>query len=390
MVAQVTKYKWLVLGIVALLLTFGAIGAYVWTRDRVSTDDATVDGRIFTITPRVSGYITKVYVEDNQFVKRSTPLLELDPTAYKVALAQAKASLAQNRATLASLQLGVPLQLNQTAERVRSAEARLDSLRKTLDQLLQEESAASQDVTELEAQYHLTKLELDRQTALRKSGAVSQQALDSAVSTNKSTKARLRAAQARLEAVKKQRAAQESEIRSREADIALAKTGKDQAEIKARQTDAQKAKVALAEAQVKEAELNLSYTIIRAPSDGYVTGKRIQSGQFVAPGRQLFAIVPLDPPDIWVTANFKETDLAYVNPGQPVDISVDMYPGLTIKGKVDSIMAGTGAAFSLFPPENATGNFVKIVQRIPVKITIDQPERKLRIGMSVVPTIFIR
>ncbi len=388
------KRKWIAVAAVTLLLAAGAGGYYLWTRDRVSTDDAVVDGHIFTITPRVSGYVTQVYVDDNQFVKRSAPLLQLDPTPYKVALAQAKAALAQNRATLASLKLGVPLQLSQTVEQVRGAKARLESLRKTLDQLLQEEHAAAQNVRELKAQYHLSTLELERQKVLRKTGAVAQQALDDAVSAHESKQAQLRAAKARLEAVRKQRASQEAEIRSREADIALAQTGKEQAQIKAKETDAQRAKVALAEAQVKEAELNLSYTTIRAPADGYVTRKRIEAGQFVSAGQELFTVVPTRPPGIWITANFKETDLTHVHPGQPVEISVDMYPGLTIKGKVDSLMAGTGAAFSLFPPENATGNFVKVVQRIPVKITLDDTDNNalppLRIGMSVVPTILIR
>ncbi len=388
------RYKLTAVITAVLVIAGGALMYYLYTLDRVSTDDAVVDGHIFAITPRVSGYVTRVYVDDNQHVKQSDPLLELDPTPYEVALAQAKAALAQSRATLTSLQLGVPLQLAQTVEQVRGAEARLESLRKTLDQLQQQEHAASQNVRELEAQHHLSMLELERQKALRKSGAVSQQALDNALSGQESKLAQLRGARARLEAIKKQRASQESEIRSREADIALAKTGKEQAEIKARETDAQRARVALAEAQVKEAELNLSYTTVRAPAEGYVTKKMIEPGHFVSPGQQLLAVVSLTPPNVWVTANFKETELTHVHPGQPVEISVDMYPGLVIKGTVDSVMAGTGAAFSLFPPENATGNFVKVVQRIPVKITLDKTDEKalptLRIGMSVIPTVFIR
>jgi membrane fusion protein, multidrug efflux system len=388
------KYKFVAVVAVTLLVVTGAVGYYLLTRNQVSTDDAAVDGHIFTITPRVSGYVTQVFVDDNQFVKRGDPLLELDPVPYEVALAQAKATLAQNRATLTSLQLGVPLQLSQTVEQVRGAEARLESLGKTLDQLLQEEHAADQNVKQLQAQYHLATLELERQKALLKSGAVSQQALDNAVSAYDAMQAQLRAAKAKLGAVKEQRASQESEIRSREADVALAATGKEQAEIKARETDAQQAKVALAQAQVKEAELNLSYTTIRSPTNGYVTRKKIEAGQFVSSGQQLFAMVPLDRRDIWITANFKETELTDVRPGQRVDISVDTFPGITLKGKVDSVMAGTGAAFSLFPPENATGNFVKVVQRVPVKITLDEPDGKalpqLRIGMSVIPTIYVR
>lgn len=388
------KYKWVAIAGLVIVIAGGAVAYYLYTRDRVWTDDANVDGRIYTITPRVSGYITQIYVHDNQLVKKNDPLIELDPTPYEVALAQAKASLAQNRATLTSLKLGVPLQLSQTVEQVRAAEARLDSLRKTLDQLLQEEHAAQQNVKELEAKAHLSSLGLQRQKILKDSGAVSQQALDNATSSFDATAAQLRGARARLRAVQKQRSAQESEVRTREAEIALAKTGEQQAEIKARQTDAQRANVELAKAQVKEAELNLQYTTIRSPTDGYVTRKKIQAGQFVSTGQQLFAVVPLNPPDIWVTANFKETELTHVRPGQRVEMSVDTYPGLTIKGKVNSIMAGTGAVFSLFPPENATGNFVKVVQRVPVKITLDEHNQSalhmLRIGMSVIPTIFIR
>ncbi|MBI5248609.1 MAG: HlyD family secretion protein [Desulfomonile tiedjei] len=385
------SYKWfaVVVGFV-VILTCGIV-YYFLTRGEVSTDDAFVDGHIFIITPRVSDYLTKVLVTDNQIVTKGQPLITLDPTPYEVALAQAKASLAQSRFTLTSLELGVPLQLTQTAEQVKGAKAELESLRKTLEQLLQDEVAASQEVKRLEAQSKLATVDLERNTALRKSGAISQQALDNAETSYRSALAQLQGARARLESVKKQRAAQEADIQLREANVALAATGKEQAEIKARQTEAQKAKVKLAEAQVKRAELDLSYTTIVSPTDGYVTQKKIEPGQYVSPGQQLFAVVPLNPPEVWITANYKETQLTDVHPGQPVQIEVDTYPGITIQGKVDSIMAGTGAVFSLFPPENATGNFVKVVQRIPVKITINKQAwdglPTLRIGLSVIPTI---
>jgi membrane fusion protein (multidrug efflux system) len=150
--------------------------------------------------------------------------------------------------------------------------------------------------------------------------------------------------------------------------------------------------VELAKAQVRQAELNLRYTKVRAPADGRVTRKNVEPGQMVAPGQSLMAVVPLTPGELWVIANYKETQLSHVRPGQPASIKVDTYPGLKLSGKVESIMAGTGAAFSLFPPENATGNYVKVVQRIPVKIVLDKREGSdtpiLRVGMSVVPTIF--
>jgi membrane fusion protein (multidrug efflux system) len=382
----------LAIGVILLaLLTGGGLGYYLWTRGEVSTDDAFVDGHIFTITPRVSGYITKVDVDDNEHVRAGQPLITLDPVPYEVALAQAKANLAQSQYTLTSLELGVPLQLTQTTEQVRGAKAQLTSLHKTLEQLLKDVDAAAQEVDRLQAQYHLSKLDLDRNTALRQSGAISQQALDNSKTSYRAARAQLDGARAKLESAKKQLAAQEADIQLREANVALAATGKEQAEIKERQTEAQKANVELAKEQVKQAELNLSYTTIVSPADGYVTRKKIEAGQYVTPGQQLFAVAPVKPPSVWITANYKETDLTDVRPGQPVDIEVDTYPGLRIKGKVNSIMAGTGAVFSLFPPENATGNFVKVVQRIPVKITIDEKDWKslppLRIGMSVVPTI---
>ena len=157
---------------------------------------------------------------------------------------------------------------------------------------------------------------------------------------------------------------------------------------------AQKARVELAETQVRQAELNLEYTVIKSPADGLVTRKKIEPGIYVSRGQQLFSVVSLDPADIWVTANYKETQLTHVRPGQQVEIRVDAYPGVTFGGTVDSIMAGTGAVFSLFPPENATGNFVKVVQRLPVKIKLDDRQGTsspvLRVGMSVIPTIYIK
>jgi len=394
MALDLKKHKLaLVISAVTLLVTFGLV-YYFWTRGEVSTEDAYVDGRIFTITPRVSGYITHVYVHNNDKVTKGQSLVALDPTPYEVALAQAKATLAQNRSTLVSLELGVPLQLSQTTEQVRGAKADLQSLEKTLDQLRQNVESASRDVQQLQAQYDLTKVNLERNKALKNGGAISQQALDSSEATYRSTRAQLKGDQAKLEAAKKQLSSQEAEIQQRKSSIALAATGKEQAEIKARQTEAQKAAVDLAEAQLKQAELNLSYTTIISPTDGYVTRKQIQPGQFVSPGQDLFALVPLDLDNIWITANYKETALTNVRPGQPVDIEIDTYPGVIIKGKVKSIMAGTGAVFSLFPPENATGNFVKVVQRVPVRITIDADQLKplptLRNGMSAVPTIFTR
>jgi len=379
--------------IVLLILIAAAFGYYLWSRARLTTDDAHVDGHIFTIMPRISGYVNQVYVKDNQKVKKGEPLVALDRVEYEVALAEAKAGLAEAEATLTSLELGVPLEVNQTGYRVQGAQAQLESLRKTLERIKKEGDVAAQELKRAKAQHELALLELRRIKGLRKTRVVSQSSLDAAQIGAQSSEAQVGAARAKLEAVKKQRASLESEMKGLESNVSLAATGQDLAQIKVRQVEAQKAKVTLEKAKVRQAELDLSYTTIVSPTDGCVTRKRVEPGLMVAKGQPLIAVVPLDSEALWVTANYKETQLTHIKPGQEVIIRVDTYPGVEIKGRVDSIMAGTGSVFSLFPPENATGNFVKVVQRIPVKITFDQQENSrlpsLRIGMSVVPTIFI-
>jgi membrane fusion protein (multidrug efflux system) len=386
------KKKGVVL-IVLFVLIASAGGYYLWSRGRIATDDAYVDGHIFTITPRVQGYVAEVRVTDNQPVKKGDPVVTLDRTDYEVALAQAKATLAEAEATLTSLELGVPLEVNQTGYRVKGAKAQLESLRKTLEGVMKDEDAAAQEVKRTQAQYELSSRDLKRTKELRATKAVPQSSLDNAETASESSRAQWSGAIAKLESVKKQHASLEAQINSLKANIGLAATGEDQAKIKARQVEAQKAVVELARARLKQAELDLSYTTIVSPTDGRVTKKAVEPGLMVAKGQPIMAIVPLNPGELWVTANYKETQLTHVKPGQEVIIQVDTYPGVKIKGRVDSIMAGTGAAFSLFPPENATGNFVKVVQRIPVKITFDHKNNgtlpQLRIGMSVVPTIYV-
>jgi membrane fusion protein (multidrug efflux system) len=379
--------------IVIFLIVASALGYYWWSRGKVTTDDAYVDGHIFSITPRIAGYVTKVFVTDNQKVKREEPLLSLDTTEYEVALAEAKANLAEAESTLTSLELGVPLEKSQTAQRVRGAQSQLESLQKTLDKTLKDEEAASQDLRRAEAVYDLSMIDLRRNKDLAKTKVIPESRLDEAEATARSNEAQVGAARAKLESVRKQKASLEAEIDGLKANVALAATGEDVAVIKARQVEAQKAKVDLARSRLKQAELDLTYTTIPSPTDGYVTRKRVEPGLMVSKGQLLMAVVPLNPEDLWITANYKETQLTKVHSGQEVRIRVDTFPDLELRGKVDSIMAGTGSVFSLFPPENATGNFVKVVQRIPVKITLDLKGHpappSLRIGMSVIPTILV-
>jgi len=386
------RKKGLILVVIMIIVASG-LGYYWWSRGRVTTDDAYVDGHVFSITPRIAGYVTKVFVTDNQKVQKGEPLLSLDTTEYDVALAEAKASLAEAESTLTSLELGVPLEVSQTTQRVRGAQAQLDSLRKTLDRILKDEEAAGQDLKRAEALYDLSLIELKRTRELIKSKVAPESRLDETEAGARSNEAQVGATRAKLESVRKQKASLEAEMDGLKANVALAATGEDVALIKARQVEAQKAKVQLARSRLKQAELDLAYTTVPSPAEGYVTRKRVEPGLMVSRGQPLLAVVPLNHEQLWITANYKETQLTSVLPGQEVIIKIDTFPGLTLRGKVDSIMAGTGSVFSLFPPENATGNFVKVVQRIPVKITLDLKSQEappsLRIGMSVIPTILV-
>jgi membrane fusion protein, multidrug efflux system len=379
--------------IIAVLLVIALVGAgyHLWTRDKISTDDAYVDGHIYSIAPRISGYVTQIFVEDNQEVEKDQILLTLDPTPFEVALAEAKAALAEAVATLISMDLGVPLELNQTDQRVRAAKEALRSMSNTQEKAQKEEEAARQEIERARAENQKALLDLNRIQELLKNKSVPQATLDQAKTQYDMTLAMVHSANAKWEAQKKQSESTTADMAQQKANIELAATGKDLAEIKSRQVKAQQARVDLAKARVKQAELELGYTNVKSPTDGFITKKSAEPGRTVSVGQPLMAVVPLNPEELWVTANCKETQLTDVKSGQQVDIEVDTYPGIRLQGKVDSIMAGTGAVFSLFPPENASGNFVKVVQRIPVKITLtpghpdDLPV--LRIGMSVVPTI---
>ena len=382
--------KWIIIFVLLFIIAV-AVGYSLLTKGNISTDDAYVDGHIYSVSSRVSGFITDVYVTQNQEVKKGQVMVSLDPVPYEVALAEANAALAEAEATLTSLDLGVPLELNQTAKRVSAAKAGQKSLQQSIEMARKQEEAAEQELKRAQAENEEALLEFSRLEELRKSNAVSQSSLDKAKSLYDTTLAKVRSSEATWNSLKEYSKSLEEGLAREKANVELAATGKDLAEIKVRQVNAQKAKVEMERARVKQAELDLSYTNIPSPTDGFITNKSVEPGSMVSKGQSLMAVIPLAPKDVWVTANYKETQLTDIRPGQPVKIKVDSYPGVRLKGRVDSIMAGTGAAFSLFPPENASGNFVKVVQRIPVKIEIDEDGNNsltmLRIGMSVVPTI---
>ncbi|KHK03685.1 HlyD family secretion protein [Desulfovibrio sp. TomC] len=376
--------------IAAAAIAVLVLGYAIYLRGKVTTDDAFVDGRIHPITPRVAGYVNEAPVEDNQLVAAGDVLAVLDPTDFEVALAQARADLASAESQFSAQELGVPLQRSQTSSKVTSANAQLESEQRSLEQATKERDAAIQDAAQIEAQLDQDKLDWGRISVLRHKDAVSQSDLDTIENKRRAHEAQLRAARAKAEGAGRRLESILADIKRLRSEIVLAQTGEEQAVIQSKEASAQKARVELARQKVKQAELNLSYTRIVSPVAGHVTKKQIESGRLVAAGQALMTVVPLETKDLWVTANFKETQLKDVRPGQKVEIDVDTYPGHPITGIVESIMAGTGSVFSLFPSENASGNYVKIVQRIPVKIVFDKDNEALpplRLGMSVVPTI---
>ncbi|MEW5773600.1 MAG: HlyD family secretion protein [Thermodesulfobacteriota bacterium] len=371
--------------ILALLLAVAAVagGYYYSTRDKAATDNAQVDGHIHLVTPRVAGYVTEVLVADNELVRAGQPLVRLDPVEYEVALAQ-------ERAALSALRQGVPLERDQTRLRVSGATASRDSAAQSVLQAAQAERAAAREAESAASVLRQAELDFSRVSSLAATRAVAPAELDSARTGLETAQAAAAAAQARLDAARKARAALDRQVAGRESDIGLAATGEVAAEIKASQVQAQ-------EARVRQAELDLEHCTVAAPVDGLVTRRSVEPGRMAARGQALMAVVPLDPAAVWVTANYKETQLTRVRPGQRVTLTVDAYPGARLTGRVESIQSGTGAVFSLFPPENASGNFVKVVQRVPVKIVLDPDQAALkgpdapvlRLGMSVVPTIHL-
>ncbi len=319
--------------ILLVLVTICAIGGLRWWirgKSHVATDNAFVEAHVHSVASRVPGTIQRVLVKDNQLVKKGDLLVEIDPADYQVRVEGAAAALAMAG--------------NETSGEYAKVEV------------------ARADLGQSRARLAQTEIDLKRGEALFQREVIPKEQLERLTTARKVADEQVRE--------------KEEELRKARAEVGISGTG------------GREAKVAQRRAQLSEARLALSYTRIEAPADGYVTRKSAEPGNYVQTGQPLMAIVPLQ--DSWVTANYKESQLTYLRPGQRVTFTVDAYPGRTFRGSVESIMAGTGAAFSLLPPENATGNYVKVVQRVPVRVAIDResdPDRLLRVGMSVVPTV---
>lgn len=375
--------------IAAIVVALGIFFAWRYFSSYESTDDAQVDGHLMPLSSRISGYVSKVNVDDNQYVTAGTVLVEIDPKDYQVAVEQARATLEDAQAEAASLNINIPITTVSTTSQISSAQAEVNSAQAGIEAAQRQFDAAKAQLDQEQANDVRAQADLVRYKELVDQQEVSQQTYDQALATAKSSTAAVAAARASAAAAEQQVNQAQARLASAQADFRNSQTGP-------RQVAATRSRALSAEATVKQkqaaleaAELNLQYTKIIAPVNGVVT-KSVEVGMNVQPGQQLLTIVPLN--DVWFTANFKETQLKYMKPGQRAEIKVDAN-GRTYKGHVDSLASSSGARTSLLPPENATGNYVKVVQRVPVKIVLDPGQNSdlgLRLGMSVEPKVFLK
>ncbi len=375
--------------IAILVLLVGGFLAWRYFSSYESTDDAEVDGHLMPLSARISGYVSKVNVDDNQYVNQGTVLVEIDPRDYQIAVDQAKAQLADAEATAHSAGIDVPVTSVNTTSQVSTSEADVSTAQAGISVAQQNADAAQAQLAQAQANNVKAQNDLVRYKQLVDKQEISEQLYDQAVAAAKATDAGVAAAQANLLAAQQGVTQARDRLAQAQANYRASQTGPQQvASIRAR---AESAEAAAKEKQaaLEQAQQNLDYTKIYAPVDGVVI-KNVEVGMNVQPGQQLLSLVPLN--DVWITANFKETQLKHMRPGQKVEIKVDA-SGRTYKAHVDSIAGSTGARTSLLPPENATGNYVKVVQRVPVKIVLEPGEDKdhsLRLGESVEPKVFIK
>ncbi|MGD0179202.1 MAG: HlyD family secretion protein [Terriglobales bacterium] len=378
----------LIVGIVVLLV----VGFFLWRyfASYEDTDDAQIDGHLNSISARVSGHVLKLLVEDNQYVPMGTPLIEIDPKDYQVALDKAKADYADAVATADAARVNVPITSVNTTSQTSSAQADVENATAGIAAARQQYSAAQAQLVEAEANNVKAQNDLVRYKQLVDKEEISQQQYDQAVAAAHAGTAAVDAARASASAADHQVRQAQSRLAQAQANLRAASTGPQQiATIQARAQSAE-AQAETKKAALDQAELNLGYTVIVAPVNGVVTNRTVEVGQNVSIGQELMKVINLD--DIWVTANFKETQLKHMQVGQRVTIHVDTN-GKDYNAHVQSIAGASGAITSLLPPENATGNYVKVVQRIPVKITFDPGETKehvLRPGMSVEPKVWVK
>ncbi|ABF42096.1 secretion protein HlyD [Candidatus Koribacter versatilis Ellin345] len=364
--------RWIFL-LVLIALIVGAVFVWRYYTVRESTDDAQIDGHLTPISSRVSGTVVTLNVTDNQVVNAGDLIVQLDPKDYEVALSRVKADLGDAIATAEGARTSVPITTISTGGSLDTAKANLAASKKDVD-------AASARVVEAQANYDKLSKDLERAKMLVQKDEISRQQYDSAVAAEQAAKATVDAAQAQF-------AASQSHVAQAQAQLQTAGTAPQQVLVSRSRVGSAEAQVQRQQAAVNQAQLNLGYTAVRAPANGIISNRTVEVGQTVSPGQPLAALIDLD--DVWVTANFKEDQLKKMKIGQKVKIHVDAFDK-DFDGHLDSFAGASGARFSLLPPENATGNYVKVVQRLPVKIVFEKgqdPQHMLRPGLSVVPTV---
>jgi membrane fusion protein (multidrug efflux system) len=386
-----SRRRFIVIGLVAILVV-GALLFWWHSTYYEDTDDAQISGNLIQISSRIAGHVIKVNVEENQYVDKGTVIAELDPTDFQTAVQQDEANLASAEAAYEAARVNVPVTHINTGSTLYSANANLSTAQAGVAQAEKQLQAAEAAVAQAKANSTKAQLDLERYTPLVEKDVISRQQYDAAVATAAADKAALAQAEANLQGARDGVRIAHDRVTQAMATLHTAETGPQQVAIQKARADEAAARVQQAKAQLDLAKLNLSYTKIIAPTAGIISRKSVQVGQNVSVGQNLMTLVSLD--DIWVTANFKETQLDHMRAGQPVEITVDAYGGRKYDGRVTQIGGATGSELSLFPPENATGNYVKVVQRIPVRIDFTKPsqiaDHLLRPGMSVEPTVRVK
>ena len=380
------------IGAAGLVVLVALVGVYRYLATWENTDDAQIDGYVYPVSSRVVGYVTRVMVDDNQYVEAGTVLVQLDTKDYEVALANAKAALANSQSNATAQSTGVPLTTVNTSSQLADAQAAVENAEAGLAAARRQSEAAQASLEQAEANDLKAQDDVTRYKPLAEKDEIPQQRYTQAVASEKATAAAVVAARASADAAEQGVGQARARLAQAQAQLQYARTGPQQVAVQRARADAAEADVQKADAALEQARLDLQYTTIAAPVAGIVGQRSVQPGQNVVPGQQLLTVVPLGSQNIWVTANFKETQLRHMKPGQPARIYVDTY-GRTYEGRVLSIAGASGARYSLLPPENATGNYVKVVQRIAVKIGFDKgqdPEHLLRPGMSVEPDVRVR
>lgn len=380
----------LIIGAIVLVV----VGFFVWRylTSYQSTDDAQIDGHLNPISARVSGHVLKILVQDNQYVQAGAPLVQIDPRDYQIALQKAQADYDQALAAARAAEANVPITTISSSSEVSTAQADIENARAGIAAAHQQLDAARAQQQQAEANNFKAQSDLARYKQLVQKQEISEQQYDAAVAAAKGGAATVAAARAAVASAQQQVNQAQAKMSQAQANLRSSNTAPQKVSSMKANAQAAQALASVRKAALDQTKLDLQYTLVTAPVSGIMSNRTVEVGQNVQPGQQLMTVIPLSENDIWVTANFKENQLGDMHVGQSVTIHVDAVDK-DYNGHVQSIAGASGAKFSLLPPENATGNFVKVVQRIPVKITFDSGQDKkhvLRPGMSVEPKVWIR